>query len=127
LAAGSFFAALMGWMRFILSLQNWDFFQTLGVSPGTWYLVANGLVTAMVYTVAGILVLIPHEKWNKPVTILLLFGLASYWIDRIFFARSMEAQIALPFSLILSAGLTLLAICLLHWKTLGSRLKNWKN
>lgn len=127
LAAASFFFALMGWMRFFQSLQNWSFFQTLGIYPGTWYLTANGLITALVYTVAGILVLIPHAKWNKPASILLFCGLGIYWIDRIFFTRSIEAQSALPFSLILSAGLTLLAICLLHWKVLENRLQKWIN
>ncbi len=125
-AGGMFIAAVSGWMRFILSLYNWSLYQTLGVQPGVWYLVINGLLSGLVYTVAGMLTLIPHEKWKRPVSVLLISGLMIFWIDRIYFAHSLEAQKALPFSLIFSAGLTLLAFCFLFWNTVRSQLRKWK-
>lgn len=124
-AGGAFLVSLSAWMRFFLSLINWDYYRSLQIQPGAAYLLVYGLVSALVYTSAGILVLIPDDKWKKPVSILLMAGLVIYWIDRLCFARSIEAQTALPFSLLLSAGLTLLALCLLNRGFPGRRLKNW--
>jgi hypothetical protein len=126
-AGGIFVAAFFGWMRFALSINNWGLFQTLGVTPGVWYLAANGLLSGLVYTVAGIMALFPNEKWKKPVFVLLLSGLTLFWIDRICFAHSQEAQIAIPFSLVASAGLTIFALCFLFWNTISRYLKKWKD
>jgi hypothetical protein len=126
-AGGIFIAAFIGWLRFILSVLNWNLYEALGVIPGAWYLAVNGLVTGLVYTVAGILTIFPNEKWKKFVSGLLVSGLAVFWIDRICFARSLDAQIALPFSLVLSTGLTLLAFFLLYWPTISSYLRKWKD
>lgn len=124
---GIFVAAFMGWMRFILSVINWNLYQALGAMPGVWYLAANGLISGLVYTGAGILILFPMENWKKFVSVLLLSGLIVYWIDRICFAHSLEAQTALPFSLVFSAGLTLLAFIFLFWNTIGNCLRKWKD
>lgn len=126
-AGGLFTAAFFGWMRFVLSLINWDLYQALGVQPGVWYLLASGLISGLVYTLAGMLVLIPNDKWKKLISVLLISGLTLFWIDRICFARSLEAQPALPFSLVFSAGLTILAFCLLFWNTISIRLPKWKD
>jgi hypothetical protein len=125
--AGIFVAALMGWMRFILSIINWNLYQALGVMPGVWYLAANGLISGLVYTGAGILILFPIENWKKYVSVLLLSGLIFFWIDRICFSHSLEAQTALPFSLVFSTGLTLLAFIFLFWNTIGNCLRKWKD
>jgi hypothetical protein len=126
-AGGIFMAAIFGWMRFTLSIANWNLYQTLGVTPGVWYLAANGLLSGLVYTVAGIMALFPNEKKRKPVSLLLLSGLILFWIDRICFARSQEAQTAMPFSLAASAGITILAIFFLFWNTISRYLKKWKD
>jgi hypothetical protein len=125
-AGGLFIAGIMGWIRFILALVNFDFYQSLGVQPGAWYLVANGFLIGIVYTLAGIIVLSRAEN-NKKIAVYLMFtGLAVVWIDRIFFARSIEAQTALPYSLVSSAGLTVLATCLTYWETIDRRIRNGK-
>lgn len=123
-AAGIFAAAIMGWMRCVLTISNWQLFTSLGVQPGAWYLAINGLASGLVYTFAGVLTLTPDEKWKKPVLLLLISGLLIYWIDRICFARSLEAQTSLPFSLVFSTGLTLIAVCLLFWDNI--RRRTWK-
>jgi hypothetical protein len=123
-AAGIFAAAIMGWLRCGLTISNWHLFTTLGVQPGAWYLAINGLASGLVYTFAGVLTLTSDEKWKKPVLVLLISGLIIYWIDRICFARSIEAQTSLPFSLVFSTGLTLIAVCLLFWDNI--RRRTWK-
>ncbi len=116
-AVGVFFFAITGWTRFSLSLINWNLYDKLGMKPGVWYLCVNGLLTGLVYTVAGILVLFQPANWKKVVTGLLISGLALYWIDRICFATAQDARSGLPFSLVFSAGLTLLALVLMYSKT----------
>ncbi len=116
-AAGIFVSAVTGWTRFSLSLANWNLYQQLGIKPGVWYLCVNGLVIGLVYTVAGILVLYQPGNWKKTVAGLLISGLVVHWIDRICFASSQDARIGLPFSLVFSAGLTLIALILMYSKT----------
>lgn len=121
---GLFFAALYGWIRFGQSVANYNLYESFGVQPGTWYLIVNGILTGLVYTLAGIFVLSSPKKKKTQITVLLLSGLAIFWIDRIFIARSIEAQTALPFSLVSSAGLTFLVYCLIFWENIDKRIRN---
>lgn len=121
---GLWFVALTGWLRFAQAAANYDLYEALGVQPGTWYLNVNGILTGLVYTLAGLFLFCPIKKRKKVVTILLLAGLMIYWIDRIFFAHSIEAQSTLTFSLVSSAGLTFLAYCLIFWETIKTHIRN---
>jgi uncharacterized protein YjeT (DUF2065 family) len=49
-----------------------NLYDKLGMKPGVWYLCVNGLLTGLVYTVAGILVLFQPANWKKVVTGLLI-------------------------------------------------------
>jgi hypothetical protein len=125
-AGGLLIAGTMGWIRFTLALVNFSFYQSLGVQPGVWYLVANGFLIGIVYTLAGIIVLSRAD--NIKIAVYLMFtGLAVFWVDRIFFARSIEAQTALPYSLVSSAGLTVLATCLAFWEIIDRRIRNGRH
>ncbi len=123
-AGGLFFTAITGWLKFSQSLANYGWYESLGVQPGTWYLIMNGLLTGLVYTLAGIFVFLPLKRVKKQITAFLLVGLAIYWIDRILLARSIEAQSALMYFLVSSAGLTFLAYCLIFWETIKTRIRN---
>ena len=123
-AGGVFIAALAGWVRLIMSLANADFYQSLGIQPGPWYLMLSGALEGIVYTLAGIFILSKSGKRRTIVTILLVAGLAIFWADRVFVSRSPEAQVSLPYTLISSAGLSLLAYCLAFWDTIEKRIRN---
>ena len=84
----------------------------------------SGLMIGLVYTLTALAILSSLKNKRKLITILLVIGLVIFWIDRIFFARSLEAQTALPFSLVFSAGLTFLAYCLVFWETIKRRIRN---
>jgi len=126
-ASGILIAGLMGWTRVILSIQNWKFYTSLGIHPGVWYLVLNGLIIGLVYTLAGILVLISSSMYKRKIYWLMAAGLLIYWIDRIFFATSMEARAGLPFALVWSACLTLLVCYLLYPSDFRHQLLKWKD
>ncbi|NLF51510.1 MAG: hypothetical protein GX577_10275 [Leptolinea sp.] len=121
---GLWFVAITGWIRFAHAVANYDLYEALGVQPGTWYLNVNGIITGLVYTLAGLFVFLPITNRKKVITILLFTGLIVYWIDRIFFARSIEAQSTLTFSLVSSAGLTFVAYCLIFWETIKTHIRN---
>lgn len=116
-AAGTIITAATGWTRFILSMVNWNLYQQLGVNPGVWYLLLIGLLTGLVYTAAAGLIFIQPVKWKRILVGLLISGLVLFWIDRICFATSQDARIGLPFSLLFSTGLTLIAFILMIGKT----------
>lgn len=119
-------AALIGWVRFGMTLANWQDYSTLGIQPGVWYLAVNGLITGLVYTLGGITTLIPGMIWKKVTLGSLASGLALFWIDRICFARSIEAQTSLPFALTGVTLLTAVAACLLLWDTIRSLIPHGK-
>lgn len=122
--AGSAFVSLQGWIRLGLSIQNWNFYQTLGVYPGVWYLFLTGLLTGFIYLIATGYILFYGRSSRKISAYLLLGGLAVYWFDRIFAAISPESRTNLPFSLVYSSLMTLIAVIILYWDTISSKV--WK-
>jgi hypothetical protein len=119
-------AALAGWLRFGLTIANWPVYSSLGIKPGIWYLAAAGFLSGLVYTLSGLTALLPANKWKKVTFGFLVTGLTLHWIDRICFARSLEAQTSLPFSLAFATLLTVAAVCLLFWDTIRSTISNGK-
>jgi len=126
LSACLFMASISGWLRLVLSTIYWNEYATLKVAPGVWYLVLNGALSGLVYTLCGITVLLPTQKWKKISLGFLTSGLLLHWLDRICFARSIEAQTSLPFSLAFSLLLTIAAIYLLYRETIRSFITNGK-
>jgi hypothetical protein len=122
--AGSAFVSLQGWIRLGLSIQNWYLYQSLGVYPGVWYFFLTGLLTGFIYlTVTGYILF--YGRRSRKIPIILLFGgLAVYWFDRIFAAITPESRTNLPFSLVYSSLMTLIAVIILYWDTILS--KGWK-
>jgi hypothetical protein len=119
-AAGLLTAGFNGWLRLGLTAVHWQEYSSLGVQPGVWYLALTGFLSGLVYTPAGVTALLPGTIWKKITLGLLISGLALHWIDRICFARSLEAQTALPFSLTAVTLLTAAAICLLFGNSFRS-------
>lgn len=118
-----FFAAIPGWVRFSLTLSNGAFYTSLGIQPGIEYLAATGIASGLVYTLGGVMALIPGKTGKRVSLVLLSIGLCIHYIDRIFFARSVESQTALPFSLTFATLLTILATGLLFWEEIRSSIK----
>jgi len=125
-AAGLFIASLAGWLRLGLTIENWQVYASVGVKPGVWYMAATGFLSGLVYTLCGITALLPANKWKKVTLGFLVSGLTLHWIDRICFARSLEAQTSLPFSLAFATLLTVAAVCLLFGEAIRSLRINGK-
>ncbi len=119
-------ASVTGWLRLSLTMANWGDYAAQGVYPGVWYLALNGALSGLVYTLSGITALLPAEKWKEITLGFIAGGLILHWIDRICFARSLEAQSSLPFSLVFATLLTMAAICLLYLDTIRSFKSNGK-
>ena len=124
LSAWLFLASIYGWLRLILSLIHWNEYAALGVTPGVWYLSLTGALSGLVYTLCGITALLPADKWKKISLGFLAAGLLIHWLDRICFARSVEAQTSLPFSLAFATLLTMAAIFLLYQDKIRSFRSN---
>jgi hypothetical protein len=120
---GMLLVSLQGWIRFVLSITNWKVYDTFGVLPGVWYLTLSGLFSCSIYLMAAVLVIINFKRFRRISSILLLTGLGGYWFDRFFAAISPDARTTLPFALISSLVLTLTAIGILYWDTIGIRTK----
>jgi hypothetical protein len=118
IVAGMLLTSLQGWIRFFLSLSNWTIYTTLGVFPGVWYLTIYGFFTGCVYLIAAAAIMFSLKKFKEVSTSFLLLGMAGLWFDRIFAASSPEARTSLPFALISSGGLTIVAIGMLYWDTI---------
>ncbi len=96
------------------------------MTPGVWYLALNGALSGLVYTLSAVTALLPADKWKNISLGFMAAGLLLHWIDRICFARSLEAQTSLPFSLAFATLLTMAAIYLLFRDTIRSFRSNGK-
>jgi len=114
-ALGIMLTSLYGWIRLALSLTNWTVYQSLGVLPGVWYLTISGLFSGCIYLAVAFLVLFTGKRYRRLSSFLLLAGVAGFWFDRAFASISAEARTSLLFTLISSAGFTIVAIGFLYW------------
>jgi hypothetical protein len=119
-------SGIYGWLRFVLTVDHWNEYSTLGVQPGIWYLALTGFLAGLVYTPAGVTALLPGTIWKRVTLFLLVTGLTLHWIDRICFARSVEAQTSLPFTLTAVTLLTAAAACLLFGNSIRSLIAHGK-
>jgi hypothetical protein len=108
------FLAAAGWIRFALSIADWDTLRQAGVGPGVWYLAGSGLA----WGAGGVgcaLALWLGGRAGRQVGLWGVFlFLATYWADRLFFSQSAPAQANWAFALVLSAFLAFMAFFLLY-------------
>jgi hypothetical protein len=102
LALALFASALAGFLRMQAAFYAWDVLTQLGLQPGPLYAALSGAVWGCV-SLAAALGLLFRQRWAPVFTRFGAAGLALfYWIDRLFFTRSPDAQVNTPFA----AGMT---------------------
>lgn len=106
LIAGLLVFSGLGWLRLQQAFAAWDFLLELGLWPGPLYMAAGGALWGLC-GLAGGLALWLRRRWAPRLALAAaLLITASYWIDRLVFARSAAAQVNLPFA----AGATLIGL-----------------
>ncbi len=114
LAYGLLFFGVMGWLRVGQTIPLWAVLQALGVWPGPLYLAVSGALWGTFSTVAAVGLWL-GLRWSRKFTIFTgLFIAVTYWIDRLFLARSSAARAPLPFALILTIVLLVYAFTVLR-------------
>jgi hypothetical protein len=123
--AGLLYLSVMGWSRLILTLANRDLLEPLGLVPGLDYLMIGGVSWGLLGIAAAVLLYVrrPWARWAV-FAAGMLFAL-SYWADRIFLVRALQAQANWPFALLFTLVLLLfsgsLVYLLSQWEVLHGR------
>lgn len=105
---------LGGWLRVVEVIRNGDFYSSLNLQPGLWYFIVSGVFFGVLGLPAA-LGLWLGRRWGVVLAAgTLILWLGWDWFERLVFARSPQF-FNLPFSLLASLGLILLAGWVL-WK-----------
>ncbi len=89
--------ALEGFLRLQAAVYAWVVLSGIGISPGPLYLAISGAVwgLALLVAAAGLFF---RQRWAPAYTRIAALVLAlAYWIDRLAFTRSTDAQANWPF------------------------------
>ncbi len=98
--------ALEGFLRLQAAVYTWSVLVNVGITPGPLYLALSGAIwgLALLVAAAGLFF---RQRWAAWYARIAAVALAlAYWIDRLGFTRSAEAQTNWPFM----AGLTALIL-----------------
>ena len=99
-------SALAGFLRLQAALYSWDVLIQVGLQPGPLYPALSGAVWGLI-SFTGAVGLVFRQRWAPIFTRFGAAGMAlGYWIDRLFFTRSSDAQINAPFA----AGATIVLV-----------------
>ncbi len=98
--------ALEGFLRLQAAVYTWSVLANVGITPGPLYLALSGAIWGLGLLVAAA-GLFFRQRWAAWYTRIAAVALAlAYWIDRLTFTRSVDAQTNWPFM----AGLTALIL-----------------
>jgi hypothetical protein len=92
LSFGLLVFSFFGWLRFVLSIIQWDWLLSVGVHPGPWYTAVSGLIWALLGTTSLLLVWFGRSK-SPNVTLITVFLYSIwYWLDRLLLNASESPQ-----------------------------------
>ncbi len=95
--------ALEGFLRLQAAVYSWSALSGIGISTGPLYLAISGVVWGFAMLVAAF-GLFFRQRWAAAYTRIAAVVLAlAYWIDRLAFTRSADAQANWPFMVGLTA------------------------
>ncbi len=101
--------ALEGFLRLQAAVYTWSMLAVIGITPGPLYLAISGAIwgLALLVAAAGLFF---RQRWAPGYARIAAAVLAlAYWIDRLAFTRSADAQANWPFM----AGVTVFILAFL--------------
>ena len=110
--------ALSGWQRLAVSLPSWYWLANAGSAPGPLYLAISGAVWGLVSTGCVLWLLFKGRayRWVGLGTTLFLY--ATFWLDRLWFARADGLGANLVFAILSSTLALACAVFILRpWKS----------
>ncbi len=89
--------AFNGFLRLQAAVYTWSVLATIGITPGPLYLALSGAIWGLALLVAAV-GLFFRQRWAPLFTHVTVIVLAlAYWLDRLVFTRSADAQVNWPF------------------------------
>lgn len=117
---GLIYISLAGWARMGLAVGMRGLLAEIQTSPGPLYMGLGGALWGLLGLGGGVLLFLRGRMARLAGVACALVLALSYWIDRLFFVRSADAQANWPFALALTLVLlaysTSLALVLNRWE-----------
>lgn len=94
--------AIMGWLRVVQSVFQWELLLKYEVSPGPWYSLFTGILIGLVATI-GVIVGWLRLSWSALyIQVSLALLSIGWWVDYLAFSKSSIAFYNLPFRIVMN-------------------------